>query len=203
MLFNQMVEKEKTLTVLLGHIVTKAERDDALIKNVTLKPMHGERTSKSAGKVFADGMYEGDLIAAAGVKSQIGRESRAQYGEEHAGVIYTQERHKEPGQRGFPKGRRRRDAEHSLQQPCHSRHRRRPAERRGRQLRDGLHNYRLILTRDPANRILVSKPAKYDSAIAKQAIGGGFVRICRTTKSHGMADASLDAAERISRCRLV
>ncbi len=37
------------------------------------------------------------------------------------------------------------------------------------------YNYRLILTRDPANRILVSKPAKYDSAIAKQAIGGGFV----------------------------
>ncbi len=71
MLFNQMVEKEKTLTVLLGHIVTKAERDDALIKNVTLKPMHGERTIKVGGKVFADGMYEGDLIAAAGVKSQI------------------------------------------------------------------------------------------------------------------------------------
>lgn len=89
--------------MLLGHIVTKAVRDGALIKSVTLEPMHGDSTITVSGKVFADGMYEGDLMAAAGVETQIGRESRAQYGEKHAGVIYTQERHKGPGQRGFPK----------------------------------------------------------------------------------------------------
>ncbi|MCB1208602.1 MAG: FAD-dependent oxidoreductase, partial [Verrucomicrobiales bacterium] len=90
MLFNQMVEKEKTLTVLLGHIVTKAEREGSLLKSVTLKPMHGESTITVSAKVFADGMYEGDLMAVAGVKTQIGRESREQYSEKHAGVIYTQ-----------------------------------------------------------------------------------------------------------------
>jgi len=37
------------------------------------------------------------------------------------------------------------------------------------------YNYRLILTRDPANRIMVDKPAGYDVAIAKAAAGGGFV----------------------------
>ena len=37
------------------------------------------------------------------------------------------------------------------------------------------YNYRLILTRDPANRIMVEKPANYDPAIAKAAAGGGFV----------------------------
>lgn len=174
MLFNEMVEKEKTLTVLLGHIVTKAERDGALIQSVTLKPMHGESTITLSGKVFADGMYEGDLMAAAGVKTQIGRESRAQYGEKHAGVIYAQERHKEPGQRGFPKAA----DEGTLNIRYNSHATADIVEGPQSGEADGsvmAYNYRLVLTRDSANRIMVPKPANYDPAIAKQAIGGGFV----------------------------
>jgi hypothetical protein len=174
MLFNQMVEKEKTLTVLLGHIVTKAERDGSLIQSVTLKPMHGESTITVSGKVFADGMYEGDLMAAAGVKTQIGRESRAQYGEKHAGVIYTQERHKEPGQRGFPKAA----DEGTLNIRYNSHATADIVEGPDSGEADGsvmAYNYRLVLTRDPVNKIMVEKPANYDPAIAKQAIGGGFV----------------------------
>jgi hypothetical protein len=37
------------------------------------------------------------------------------------------------------------------------------------------YNYRLILTRDSANKTMVSKPANFDLAIAQQAIGSGFV----------------------------
>jgi hypothetical protein len=174
MLFNEMVAKEKTLTVLLDHIVTKAERDSALIKNVTLKPMHGGSTVTVSAKIFADGMYEGDLMVAAGVKTQIGRESRAQYGEKHAGVIYTQERHKEAGQRGFPKAadqgtlniRYNSHATADIVEGPHS------GEADSSVM---AYNYRLILTRDPVNRIMVEKPANYDPAIAKQAISGGFV----------------------------
>ncbi len=55
LLFNQMVAKEKTLTVLLGHMVTKAEREGALIKSVLLRSMHGDSTIKVSGTVFADG----------------------------------------------------------------------------------------------------------------------------------------------------
>lgn len=174
MLFNEMVAKEKTLTVLLGHIVTKAQRDGALIQNVTLKPMHGEKAITVSGKIFADGMYEGDLMAVAGVKTQIGRESRAQYGEKHAGVIYTQERHKEPGQRGFPKAA----DEGTLNIRYNSHATADIVEGPESGQADGsvmAYNYRLVLTRDPANRIMVEKPANFDLAIAKQAIGGGFV----------------------------
>ena len=39
-----------------------------------------------AGKMFLDATYEGDLMAAAGVAYHVGRESRAQYGEEFNGV---------------------------------------------------------------------------------------------------------------------
>lgn len=174
MLFNEMVAKEKTLSVLLGHIVTKAQRDGAFIQSVTLKPMHGEKTITVSGKVFADGMYEGDLMAAAGVNTQIGRESRAQYGEKHAGVIYTQERHKEPGQRGFPKAA----DEGTLNIRYNSHATADIVEGPQSGEADGsvmAYNYRLVLTRDPANRIMVEKPANFDLAIAKQAIGGGFV----------------------------
>ncbi|MEZ5386685.1 MAG: FAD-dependent oxidoreductase [Prosthecobacter sp.] len=174
MLFNGMVAKEKTLKVLLGHVVSKAEREGSLLKSVTLKPMHGEKTITVSGKVFADGMYEGDLMAAAGVKTQIGRESRAQYGEKHAGVIYTQERHKEPGQRGFPKAA----DEGTLNIRYNSHATADIVEGPNSGEADGsvmAYNYRLILTRDPANKIIVEKPANYDVTIAKAAGGGGFV----------------------------
>ena len=174
LLFNQMVEKEKTLTVLLGHIVTKAERDGALIQSVTLKPMHGETAITVRGQIFADGMYEGDLMAAAGVKTQIGRESRAQYGEKHAGVIYTTERHKAPGQRGFPKAAD--EGTLNIRYNSHATAEIIEGPQSGEADSSVMaYNYRLILTRDPANQIKLSKPANFDPAIAKQAIGGGFV----------------------------
>jgi hypothetical protein len=37
------------------------------------------------------------------------------------------------------------------------------------------YNYRLILTRDPANKIMVERPANFDLALAKAASGVGFV----------------------------
>lgn len=174
MLFNQMVQREKTLAVLLGHIVTRVERDGALLKNVSLKPMHGEGTITVSGKVFADGMYEGDLAAAAGVKTQIGRESRRQYNEPHAGVIYTRERPKEPGQRGFPKAA----DEGTLNIRYNSHATGEIVEGADSGEADGsvmAYNYRLILTRNLANKITVEKPANYDVEIAKAAASGGFV----------------------------
>ncbi len=174
MLFNQMVEKEKSLTVLLGQVVTKAERDGALLKTVTLQPMHGEGRVTVQGKVFADCMYEGDLMAAAGVKTQIGRESRAQYGEKHAGVIYTKKRRREPGQRGFPKAA----DEGTLNIRYNPNSTAEIVEGPNSGEADGsvmAYNYRLILTRDPANKIAVSKPADYGIDMAKAAGSGGFV----------------------------
>ncbi len=39
-------------------------------------------------RVFIDATYEGDLYAAAGAEFRLGRESRAEFGEPHAGVVY-------------------------------------------------------------------------------------------------------------------
>lgn len=174
MLFNQMVAREKTLTVLLGHIVDKTERAGSLLKSVTFRPLHGNGTVTVSARVFADAMYEGDLMAAAGVSTQIGREARSQYNEPHAGVVYTKERHKARGQRGFPK-----DADEGRLNIRYNSH-------ATGEIVDGPHsgeadgsvmayNYRLILTREASNKIMVTKPANYDVAIAKAASGGGFV----------------------------
>jgi flavin-dependent dehydrogenase len=201
MLFNQMVEREKTLAVLTGFYVESAERNGALLKSVTLRktgvpPVRaGGPPARPTGgtpvfpdsrdgrlpecvrvmaKVFADGMYEGDLAAAAKVPYRTGREARAEYNEPHAGVIYTKERHKEPGQRGFPK-----DAnEGRLKIRYNSHASAEIIEADGSGEADAsvmAYNYRLILTRDPENRVMVSKPAGYDPAIVKQTAGGGFV----------------------------
>jgi flavin-dependent dehydrogenase len=177
-LFNEMVAKEKTLTVLLGHIIANAERDGALIKNVTLQSRHHTPSDASpitvSGKIFADAMYEGDLMAAAGVKTQIGRESRQHYGEPHAGVLYTKKSPKQMGQRGFPLA-----ADKGTLNVRYLNH-------DDSAMVDGPHrgeadssvmayNYRLILTRDPANRIPIEKPANYDPSIAKGSAGLSIV----------------------------
>jgi len=174
LLFNRLVEREKSLTVLTGFVVTGAEREGELLKAITLHEKDGVQTCRVRAAVFADGMYEADLAAAAGVPCRVGREARSQYGEPHAGVIYTKQRHKEPGQRGFPK-----DADQGRLKIRYNSHA--TAEivegpNSGEADRSVMaYNYRLILTRDPANRILVDKPADYAPAIARAAAGGGYV----------------------------
>ena len=174
LLFNRMVEREKTLTVLLGHVPASAEREGSLLKSVTLRPMRGESSVTVSAKVFADGMYEGDLMAVAGVSNRIGREARSQYGEPHAGVIYTKERHKAPGQHGFPLAADK--GELNIRYNSHATADILEGPDSGEA--DGsvmAYNYRLILTRNPSNRVMVTKPENYTVSIARKASGGGFV----------------------------
>lgn len=181
MLFNEMVAKEKTLTVLLGHIVTKAECEGALLRSIALKshssplaPRVEPSTITVSATVFADAMYEGDLMAAAGVKTQIGRESRQYYGEPHAGVLYTKKSPKQTGQRGFPQA-----ADKGTLNIRYLNHDD-SAIVEGPQSGEAdssvmAYNYRLILTRDPAHRIPVEKPANYDPSIARGSAGLSIV----------------------------
>lgn len=51
MLFNGMVEREKTLTVLFGHVVATAHHEGPLLERVTLRPMHGDGSVTVSGRV--------------------------------------------------------------------------------------------------------------------------------------------------------
>lgn len=168
LLFNRMIEREQNLTVLLGHVPVSVQRDGAHLTSVTFKPMHGAGSVTVSAKVFADAMYEGDLMALAGVENRIGREARSQYNEPHAGVLYTLERPKAKGQRGFPL-----DADKGLLNIRYNSH-------ATGEIVEGPHsgeadssvmayNWRLVLTRSPDNRVMVKKPENYDIALARRS----------------------------------
>ena len=93
----------------------------------------GERRRVTAD-VFVDATYEGDVALGAGAAYRIGRESRDEFGESHAGVLYQEFFSKlcYPGSSGV--------ADRRLQ----------------------AYNYRLCLTRLPENRRDITKPATYD-----------------------------------------
>ncbi len=75
--------KEAGVVVRYGASVDKVTKDGAKITSITLTD-----GAKLAAKVFVDASYEGDLMARAGVKYAVGRESKAEFGEEAAGIRF-------------------------------------------------------------------------------------------------------------------
>lgn len=84
-------------------------------------------------KVFIDATYEGDLAAAAGCEYRVGREGREEFDEAMAGRLY-----KPWG--GAPAAGSSGQADYAIQ----------------------AFNYRLCLTKDPADRVEVERPANYN-----------------------------------------
>jgi hypothetical protein len=118
-----------------------------------------EDETQVPGQAFIDATIEGDLIAAAGVETIIGRESNAKYGETKNGIREVNDYRQFPFRvdpyrvQGYPQsgvlptiqdepfgtpG----DGDHRLQGYC----------------------FRLCLTRDPANQIPIAKPANFDAS---------------------------------------
>lgn len=117
-----------------------------------------EKGNRYAGKMFLDTSYEGDLMAKAGVSYTVGRESRAQYGESLAGVIY-------PGvpvvqrKQFFPKEVSAYDAKGRLLPGIY------PGglgEIGSGDRKIQAYNIRLCLSTSPENRLPIIKPDSYD-----------------------------------------
>ncbi len=163
-LFTALVEKEKNITVLRGYIPAGVEREGPLVKAVTLRLMQGGGEMVLRGKIFADCTYEGDLAALAKVPYRVGRESREEFGEPHAGFIFMKPVSQAPN----------------------------PAAAKLAGLHDALNlrkfagwqimlpqstgaadgavqacNYRTPLVTDPANRVPIPQPANYDPYFLK------------------------------------
>lgn len=108
--------------------------------------------SSVAGKVFIDASYEGDLMARAGVGHAVGREGRDEFGENLAGIRFDPEVRKAttvdasgnllPGISGWKKDFQEGGAHPGVMN----------------------YNFRLIVTRDPAVRVPLPEPRRYDPA---------------------------------------
>ena len=135
---------EAGVTVLTERYLTSITKEGPRINSLVTK--NGTFTAR----VFVDGSYEGDLMAAAGVDWTIGREGRDEYGESLAGKQYPKKR---MNINGFD------DAGKLL--PLITTDDAGPDDAGDRNIMT--YSFRLCLTTDPNNRVPMPKPANYDA----------------------------------------
>lgn len=155
-----LVTREKSITVVRGFCPTSVERDGSVMRSVTFRGLNGEGEKRLRAKVFADCSYEGDLAAVAKVPYRVGRESREEFGEPHAGVIFMS-----PGKTApTPELARVAELHHRLKLRKFSGFQgiKQPESTGEADGNVQAFNYRTILSSDPANRLPVEKPANYD-----------------------------------------
>lgn len=118
-------------------------------------------------RVFVDGTYEGDLMAAAGVDWTIGREGRNEYGESLAGKQYPKQK---MNINGF-------DDKGNLLPLVTTND---AGDNEAGDSNVMTYSFRLCLTEYPDNRVPMPKPAHYDPArfeIVRRALTAGETRI--------------------------
>jgi FAD dependent oxidoreductase len=149
---NEMVNENKTITVFLNHrLVEKGGVKKQGTRVIEIKTENG---GTFRAVIFADASYEGDLMAQTRVDFTWGRESSAQYGESLAGVRPKDRNH----QFDFPVPAT--DENKKLLQEIQTQPR---GDIGAGDRKVQAYNFRLILTNDPSNRILFTKPPQYDS----------------------------------------
>ena len=149
--------RESGVTVLTGQYLKAVKKDGPRITSLVTK--EGEFTAR----VFVDGSYEGDLMAAAGVDWTIGREGRAEFGESYAGKQYPKAK---MNISGF-------DAAGNLL-PLVTTDNAGPDEAGDANVMT--YSFRLCLTNNPAKRVPMPEPANYDPArfeLARRALKAG------------------------------
>jgi len=87
--FEELVAAESRVTVLRGFWPAAVERKGPRLQSVELRAMEGPQSVTVRAGVFVDATYEGDLAGVARVPYRVGREGRAEYGEPHAGKLFT------------------------------------------------------------------------------------------------------------------
>jgi len=134
-IFEALLREQPGITLMKGWRLKRAFVTNDRLTAVEILNRKTGTLRKLRGRVFVDATYEGDLYAAAGAKYRLGRESRDEFNEPHAGVVYFDYQEKKflPGTTG--------EADDRL-----------PA-----------YTYRLCLTTDPGNaHRLTSPPPDYD-----------------------------------------
>ncbi|MEZ6070211.1 MAG: FAD-dependent oxidoreductase [Pirellulales bacterium] len=132
--FDALVAECAGLRVLKGWRLVDAQTEQDRLRAISIERCSAGEVLRITGDVFIDATYEGDLFAHAGAEYRLGRESREEFGEPHAGVVYFDYQRGEflPGSTGA--------ADERL-----------PA-----------YTYRLCLTTDLENSVALNEPPEYD-----------------------------------------
>jgi hypothetical protein len=157
--------KEAGVKVLTGRILKSVEKNGPRIRRIVTT------NGAFSARVFIDGSYEGDLMDGAGVSWRIDRESRAEYGESHAGRSYPKQ---SMDIDGF-------DAD-GKPLPLITATERGPDEIGDDNIM--VYSFRLTLTNRAENRIKLPEPARYDPA--------RFELVRRFVKKHGAKMVGFD-----------
>jgi hypothetical protein len=135
--FEAMLGAERGIDIHRAMRLEGADRSGQRIAAANVASRRTGETVRLEADVFIDATYEGDLYAAAGASFRLGRESRAEHGEPHAGCIYFDYQ-----------------TLRFLPGTTHEGDERLPA-----------YTYRLCLTTNPANAVpLQAAPEEYDRA---------------------------------------
>lgn len=88
--FERLVSAEPNITIERGRYPVSVMRSGRKLEAVCYRAFDGTHEDVWAtASCFVDASYEGDLLAEAGTAWRAGRESRQEYGEPHAGRIFT------------------------------------------------------------------------------------------------------------------
>lgn len=148
--------KEAGIEVHYGASVDQVTKNGTKITGIILTD-----GTKLDAKVFIDASYEGDLMARAGVKYAIGRESKAEFGEEAAGIRFDK----------TPRQARTVDAQGKLLPGISA---------WAKDLKEGEshrapmnYNYRMTVAKDPALQVPIPAPKHYDAT--RYSLLGGWL----------------------------
>lgn len=158
MLLERLVAGESRIVLHRGFVPMKADRRDAQLLAVTFASLDDGKTLRLAARAFVEASDEGDLMAAAGVRHRIGRESRAEFGEPRAGRVFTRWLTGQYPRAAIGGRLNLVPAGATTSEPL-------PGSTGEGDDNIQSYSYRLCLTDDPANRrLLTAPPAGYDRA---------------------------------------
>ena len=158
---------EKIMDDFVSKHKIKVVRDAWLNREKGVEMKDGKLTSittlsgdRFVGKVFIDCTYEGDLMAAAGVKFHVGRESNAVYNEEANGIQKDRRDHDHYFTANISPYKIPADPESGLLPRVSAKS---PGENGEGDKKIQAYCFRACLTNDPENRIQFTKPEGYDA----------------------------------------
>ena len=148
---------ETGVRIRYGVSVDKVSKEGEIIRGITLTD-----GSQVRANVYVDASYEGDLMARAGVRFAVGRESTAEFGEEAAGIRFDK----------TPRKARTVDTRGNLL-PGLSAWAKDLALGAAHQAPMS-YNFRLIVTTDPSRQVPIPPPRRYDAS--RFALLGSWLR---------------------------